>query len=394
MFSQIGPTRQFNQNFLTFNSLNSFILKGDAAQGMELTFATLMARCRRRARRHVRAGGARRCGARPTASPIVSSSGPKPNSTTARGSPRTTSPSRSTSSRRRATRSSRQSLRDFDRRRGRRRRQRRGDASRRSARATCRCSSPACRSSRAPITRPSRSTNRRSTSRSAPAPTRSAASRPAASSNIERVADWWGADLPVTRGQNNFDIVRFEFYRDRDVGFEGFTAKNYLFREEFTSRTWATRYDFPGVQGRPRQARRSCPTRRRPARRAGSSTRGGRNSPIRGCARRSSYAFDFEWTNKKHHVRLLRAHRLGVPELRHDGAGQARRRRARAARAVPRPRAGRGVRRAVCAAGVRRLRPGPRAAAQGLAAAARTPAARSRTASACCRTASRSPSSS
>src|SRR5262249_30300937 len=44
VFSQIGPSRQFNQNFLTFNSLNSYILKGDAAQGMELTFATLMAR--------------------------------------------------------------------------------------------------------------------------------------------------------------------------------------------------------------------------------------------------------------------------------------------------------------------------------------------------------------
>src|SRR5208282_150926 len=43
-FSQIGPDRQFNQNFLTFNSLNSYILRGDAAQGMELTFATLMAR--------------------------------------------------------------------------------------------------------------------------------------------------------------------------------------------------------------------------------------------------------------------------------------------------------------------------------------------------------------
>src|SRR5437667_5693084 len=42
-FSQIGPVRMFNQNFLTFNSLNSYILKGDAAQGMELTFATLMA---------------------------------------------------------------------------------------------------------------------------------------------------------------------------------------------------------------------------------------------------------------------------------------------------------------------------------------------------------------
>ena len=44
LFSQIGSTRQFNQNFLTFNSLNSFIFKGDAALGMELTFATLMKR--------------------------------------------------------------------------------------------------------------------------------------------------------------------------------------------------------------------------------------------------------------------------------------------------------------------------------------------------------------
>src|SRR5438128_9262402 len=44
VFSHVGATRAFNQNFLTFNSLNSFILKGDGAQGMELTFASLMAR--------------------------------------------------------------------------------------------------------------------------------------------------------------------------------------------------------------------------------------------------------------------------------------------------------------------------------------------------------------
>src|SRR5436189_5766166 len=44
VFSHVGATRTFNQNFLTFNSLNSFILKGDGAQGMQLTFASLMAR--------------------------------------------------------------------------------------------------------------------------------------------------------------------------------------------------------------------------------------------------------------------------------------------------------------------------------------------------------------
>src|SRR5712671_748084 len=65
---------------------------------------------------------------------------------------------------------------------------------------------------------------------------------------FERVKDWWAADLPVNRGTYNFDNVRYEFYRDRDVAFEGFTGKNYLYREEFTARVWATRYDFPAVK--------------------------------------------------------------------------------------------------------------------------------------------------
>jgi len=69
-----------------------------------------------------------------------------------------------------------------------------------------------------------------------------------------RVADWWGEKLNVSRGQNNFETLRYEFYRDRDVGFQGFTARNYLFREEFTSRIWATSYDFPAARdGRVKQ---------------------------------------------------------------------------------------------------------------------------------------------
>ena len=64
---------------------------------------------------------------------------------------------------------------------------------------------------------------------------------------FERVRDWWGADLPVNRGSYNFDKLRFDFYRDRDVAFEGFTGRSYLFREEFTSRIWNTRYDFPAM---------------------------------------------------------------------------------------------------------------------------------------------------
>ena len=63
----------------------------------------------------------------------------------------------------------------------------------------------------------------------------------------ERIKDWWGADLPVARGQNNFDVIRYEYYRDRDIAFEGFTSKSYLFREELVSKVWAMRYDFPAA---------------------------------------------------------------------------------------------------------------------------------------------------
>ena len=71
----------------------------------------------------------------------------------------------------------------------------------------------------------------------------------------ERIKDWWGADLPVMRGKNNFDIVRYEYYRDREAAFEGFSSRSYLFREELVSRIWATRYDFPAVhEGRVKRA--------------------------------------------------------------------------------------------------------------------------------------------
>ncbi|MDG4883447.1 extracellular solute-binding protein [Mesorhizobium sp. WSM4884] len=61
----------------------------------------------------------------------------------------------------------------------------------------------------------------------------------------ERVADYWGNELPVNRGQNNFQRIRVEFYQDRTAGFEAFKKGEILYREEFTSRVWATAYDFP-----------------------------------------------------------------------------------------------------------------------------------------------------
>ncbi len=63
----------------------------------------------------------------------------------------------------------------------------------------------------------------------------------------ERVADYWGAELPVNRGLNHFDRIRIDYYRDRQAGFEAFKKGITTYRQEFTSKTWATEYDFPAL---------------------------------------------------------------------------------------------------------------------------------------------------
>jgi microcin C transport system substrate-binding protein len=113
----------------------------------------------------------------------------------------------------------------------------------------------------------------------------------------ERVQDWWGADLPVSRGLYNFDTVRYEFYRDRDVAFQGFTARNYLYREEFTARVWATRYDFPAV--RDGRVKREILPDETPSGAQGwfINTRREKFQDPR-VREALTFAFDFEWTNK------------------------------------------------------------------------------------------------
>jgi microcin C transport system substrate-binding protein len=65
---------------------------------------------------------------------------------------------------------------------------------------------------------------------------------------FERVADYWGRDLPVNLGQNNFDRFRYDYFRDRTVAFEAFKNGTLNFHEEYTARFWATNYDFPAVR--------------------------------------------------------------------------------------------------------------------------------------------------
>jgi microcin C transport system substrate-binding protein len=65
---------------------------------------------------------------------------------------------------------------------------------------------------------------------------------------FERVPDYWAKDLPVNVGQNNFDRIRYDYFRDRTVAFEAFKNGTLNFHEEYTSRIWATGYDFPAFR--------------------------------------------------------------------------------------------------------------------------------------------------
>jgi len=64
---------------------------------------------------------------------------------------------------------------------------------------------------------------------------------------LERVKDYWGANLPVQVGQNNFDELRFEFFRDNVVALEAFKADQADWIAENSAKQWATAYDFPAV---------------------------------------------------------------------------------------------------------------------------------------------------
>ena len=65
---------------------------------------------------------------------------------------------------------------------------------------------------------------------------------------FERVKDYWGKDLPVNVGRDNFDELRYEYFRDPTVAVEAFKADQIDWRTENSAKNWATAYDFPAVR--------------------------------------------------------------------------------------------------------------------------------------------------
>ena len=72
--------------------------------------------------------------------------------------------------------------------------------------------------------------------------------KPGRSITLKRNDDYWGKDLPVNLGQNNFDEIFTIYYRDSTVALEAFKGDEYDFRVENSSKDWATAYDFPAVK--------------------------------------------------------------------------------------------------------------------------------------------------
>jgi microcin C transport system substrate-binding protein len=112
-----------------------------------------------------------------------------------------------------------------------------------------------------------------------------------------RDENYWGRDLPVNVGHNNFSVLRYEYYRERQVAFEAFKAGAINYHQEYTSRNWANGYDFPAAHdgrviketlhsGAPSSMQAWYFNLRRPV---------FKDPRIREAI---TLAFDFEWTNK------------------------------------------------------------------------------------------------
>ena len=114
---------------------------------------------------------------------------------------------------------------------------------------------------------------------------------------FERVKDYWAKDLPINVGGGNFDVIRFEYFADRNVAFEGFKSGVFTFHEENTSIIWHNGYDFPALKdGRMKRETIADDSPR--------SAQGWffnlRRDKFKDARVREAFglAFDFEWTNK------------------------------------------------------------------------------------------------
>jgi microcin C transport system substrate-binding protein len=114
----------------------------------------------------------------------------------------------------------------------------------------------------------------------------------------ERVKDYWARDLNVSIGRDNFDEIRFDYFRDPTIALEAFKADHVDWRIENSVKNWATAYDFPAVSEK-RVVLEAFPQRDRGMMRAFAfNTRREKFNDAR-VRRAFNFAFDFEEMNKQ-----------------------------------------------------------------------------------------------
>ena len=114
----------------------------------------------------------------------------------------------------------------------------------------------------------------------------------------ERVKDYWGKDVNVNIGRDNFDELRFEYFRDTIVALEALKADHVDWRTESSAKNWATAYDFPAVKEK-RVALEEFPIRNTGVMQAFIlNTRREKFKDAR-VRRAFNFAFDFEEMNKQ-----------------------------------------------------------------------------------------------
>lgn len=114
---------------------------------------------------------------------------------------------------------------------------------------------------------------------------------------MERIPDYWGKDLPINLGTDNYDKMTYTYYRDPEVAFEAFKSGRIDFRSENSAKRWATQYEFPAIKdGR---VRKEVIPHSQPVGMQGFvfNTRRDFFSDRR-VREAIGYAFDFEWSNK------------------------------------------------------------------------------------------------
>lgn len=124
-----------------------------------------------------------------------------------------------------------------------------------------------------------------------------AAVDPGRSITYRRVPDYWAKDLPVNKGRDNVDTIRYDYYRDATVALEAFKAGDYDIRQENSSKAWATGYDGPALRNG--LIKKAVIPNRNPTPMQGFGFNLRRplfQDPL--VRRALAYAFDFEWSNK------------------------------------------------------------------------------------------------